>query len=288
MTQNLKSMTIRDLTTLWWSKGWIRALVILLFPIGAIDVVYTLLAIDIYGVAVEFNPITRFFVGNGLWLPWSILNIMGFALFCMLAGSYYLHTRTRLEGPDTLWLSSIIALRVCLAAYNITYFYIPFVLTIYPPLWIGLFTFILVFMTLDRLLTRRDDLTWRGIRDFFAVRRSNIEDARLIRSAGVPPESKEPVPKLKTTIQKSVWAKRSVYLLLSMLMVVAMGWVIEFLAIAMGIVTWSEQHGWFFYFDVTAGRFFVVSLLGIIFVLSLSMFFIMKAFSVEEEMPTAW
>jgi hypothetical protein len=187
-----------------------------------------------------------------------------------------------------MWLSVIIALRGGLAAYNITYFYVPFIVTIYPPLWMFLFVFISVFMLMDKLLTRRDDVTWRGFRDFFAVRRSNIDDARLIRSAGGLEKPTEDQPKLKTTIQKSVWAKRSVYLMLSLLMIVALGWVIEFIGIVTGLVNWSEQHGWYFYFDVTAGRYFLVSMLGIIIVISFSMFFIMKAFEVEEEMPTAW
>jgi hypothetical protein len=286
---SLADITIRELCTTWWSKTWIRVIVLLLIPIGIVDVYYTLLATDLYGVAVEFNPITRFFLGNDLWVPWSIMNIVGFSLFCMLAGSYYLHTRSNLEGPNTLWLSLIIALRLGLAIYNITYFYIPFVVTVYPPLWTGVFTFTITFVVMDKLLTRRDDITSRSIKNYFTVRLSNIDDARMIRAAG--PGEPKPVeaaiaPAPKSTLQKSVWAKRGVYLVLGVVMILAMGWIIEVIGVLTGLAEWSSRYGAIVFFNELSGRGFLLSMVGVLSVASISMYFIIKAFETTEELPT--
>jgi len=285
----LRDLTIRELSTTWWSKPWIRTIVLLLIPIGIVDVYYTLLATDRYGVDVEFNPITRFFLGNDLWLPWAIMNIIGFSLFCMLAGSYYLHTRGNLEGPNTLWLSLIIALRLGLAVYNITYFYIPFVVTVYPPLWTGVFTFTITFVAMDKLLTRRDDITQHSIKSYFTVRLSNIEDARMIRAAGPGMQTLEedaipPAP--KSALQKNVWAKRGVYLVLGVVMILAMGWIVEVIGVVTGLAEWSERYGAFVFFNELSGRGFLLSMVGVLSVASISMYFIIKAFETTEELPT--
>jgi hypothetical protein len=284
----MDSMTTQELITTWWSKAWIRNLVFLLIPIGIIDVAYTLAATSIYGIAVEFNPITRFFLSNNLWLPWAILNIVGFALFCMLAGSYYLKSRHEPAGPNTMWLSIILALRIGLASYNITYFYIPFMITIYPPLWVFLFTFTITFVLMDKLLTRTNDISRRTIKSFFTVRLSNLHDRRLIRTANAGVKREEPAAfkqeKLKTTLQKSVWAKRGVYLTLAVLMIVAMAGSIEFIGVSSGLIHWSEEHVPFYVFTEYTSRWFLVSVAGIMIFLSFSMYFIVKAFDTPEDM----
>ncbi|MFQ5833341.1 MAG: hypothetical protein ACE5H4_11600 [Candidatus Thorarchaeota archaeon] len=281
-------ISIRELCTTWWSKAWIRVIVLALIPIGIIDVCYTLLATELYGVAIEFNPITRFLLANNLWLVWSLMNIVGFSLFCMLAGSYYLHTRNNLQGPNTLWLSLILALRLGLAVYNTTYFYIPFVLTIYPPLWTGLFTFTSTFVVMDKLLTRRVDITRRSIKSYFTVRLSNIQDARLIRTATADaPKLEAPARKkvVKTSVQKSTWVKRGVYITLGLLVAVAMGWVIEVIGVFTGLTSWSERYGWLFFFNELSGRGFLLSIVGILAVMSVSMYFIIRAFETTEDLP---
>ena len=94
-----------------------------------------------------------------------------------------------------MWLSLILALRIGLAAYNVTYFYIPFLVTIYPPLWVGIFMFIVTFVSIDKLLTRRDDITKRSVKSFFTVRLSNIHDRRLIKTASANKKQEEPLKK---------------------------------------------------------------------------------------------
>ena len=283
----LDSISTQELITTWWSKAWIRYLVLMLLPIGMIDVAYTLVATERYGIAVEFNPITRFFLSNNLWLPWAIMNIVGFALFCMLAGSYYLKTRDEAAGPNTMWLSLILALRIGLASYNVTYFYIPFMVTIYPPLWVFLFTFTITFVLMDRLLTRRDDITRRTIKSFFTVRLSNMHDRRLIKTARAGTQIEESAKQevLKTTLQKSVWAKRGVYLTLAVIMIVAMAGSIEFIGVISGLVEWSDRNVPFYVFTEFTSRWFLATVVGIIVFLSFSMYFIVKAFDTPEGMP---
>ncbi|NHJ13444.1 MAG: hypothetical protein EAX95_07190 [Candidatus Thorarchaeota archaeon] len=284
--KRFESISTQELITTWWRTPWIRYLVLALLPIGVIDVAYTLAATAIYGIEVEFNPITQLFLFNNLWLPWSIMNIVGFALFCMLAGSYYLITRNQPAGPNTMWLSLILALRIGLAAYNVTYFYIPFLVTIYPPLWVGLFMFIITFALMDKLLTRRDDITKRSVKSFFTVRLSNIHDRKLIKtaSAGSKPVKVVKEEVLKTALQKSTWAKRGAYLTLSILMIVAMAGSIEVIGVFSGLINWSDANVPYFVFTEFTSRWFLVTVISIMVFLSFSMYFIIKAFDTTEQM----
>lgn len=283
--KRVEAISTEELITTWWGKPWIRYLVLALLPIGVIDVAYTLAATSLYGIEVEFNPITQFFLSHNLWLPWSIMNIVGFALFCMLAGSFYLKTRDLPAGPNTMWLSLILALRIGLASYNITYFYIPFLITIYPPLWVGIFMSIVTFVLMDKLLTRRDDITKRSIKSFFTVRLSNFHDRKLIKIATAGAKPMKPVREevLKTSLQKSVWAKRGVYLTLSVLMIFAMAASIEVIGVFSGLVHWSDANIPYFVFTEFTSRWFLVTLIAIMVFLSFSMYFIVKAFETTEQ-----
>ncbi|RLI55334.1 MAG: hypothetical protein DRO87_09105, partial [Candidatus Thorarchaeota archaeon] len=116
LVKNLSTITARELLIGWWAERWVRGIVLTLIPIGIGDSIYTVAMATEYGVEIEFNPITRELLNLGLWLPWAVLNVLGFTFFCMMAGSYYLHTRWRPGGPDTFVFSFIIALRVAMAA----------------------------------------------------------------------------------------------------------------------------------------------------------------------------
>lgn len=286
MMKRMESITTQDLITTWWSKAWIRYLVLALLPIGVIDVAYTLAATAQYGIAVEFNPITRFFLELNLWLPWSIINIVGFALFCMLAGSYYLKARDEVAEVNTMWLSLIIALRVGLATYNVTYFYIPFLVTVYPPLWTGLFMFIVTFSLMDKLLTRRDDISRRTIKSFFTVRLSNIHDRRLIRAARPREQEAEPIEQevLRTSLEKSTWLKRAFFLTMSGLMIFAMAASIEIIGVFSGLIHWSDANIPYFVFTEFTSRWFLATVIVIMLFLSFSMYFIVKAFDTTEQL----
>ncbi len=296
--KNIKSLQVKELLTRWWTERWVRAIVLMLIPIGIIDTIYTIAIAQVYGVQAEFNPITRWLLEVGLWFPWSLLNIGGFTLFCMMAGSYYLHTRLNPGGPDTFWLSFVIALRVAMAGYNVTFLYMPFVVTIYPPFWVALFSFAFTLYSMNKLLKRQHDLSWAQTRHSLSSRMQNYKDAKLIESAGVPQEEeldttawekevkqeiKEDRSKDPTPLWQHAWIKRVAYLTGSALSFVLMGATIQFISDYSGLTQWSQQQGPYFVLNEFTGPPVMASFLAIIFFMGLSLALIMKAFSTTQE-----
>jgi len=297
--KNIKTLHVNDLFTKWWTERWVRAIVLLLIPIGIIDTIYTIAIAQAYGVQAEFNPITRSLLEMGLWLPWSLLNIGGFMLFCMMAGSYYLHTRLNPGGPDTFWLSFVIALRVAMAGYNVTFLYMPFVVTIYPPFWVALFSFGFTLYSMNKLLKRQRDLSWSQTRYSLSSRMQRYKDAKLIESAGIPQEEEESDSaaldkEIKREIKEArskdpkplwqhAWIKRAAYLTGSALSFVLMGSSIQFISDVSGLTAWSQQHGPYFVLNEFTGPPVMASFIAIIFFMGLSLMLIMKAFSTTQE-----
>jgi hypothetical protein len=266
--------------------------------VGIVDTIYTIAIAQVYGIAAEFNPITRALLEAGLWLPWSILNIVGFMLFCMMAGSYYLHTRWSASGPDTFWLSFVIALRVGMAGYNVTFLYLPFVVTVYPPFWAALFSFGITLYAMNKLLKRRHDLSWAQTRYSLTSKMKQRKDAKLISSAGIPQEDddtqstwnaevkreiKEERLKVKKPFWQNAWIKRVVYLAGSGLSFVAMGVVLQIISEVSGLSQWSEQHGPYFILNDYTGPPVMASFLTVLVFMGLSIAFIMRAFSTTQE-----
>ncbi|MGY5858195.1 MAG: hypothetical protein RTU63_02400 [Candidatus Thorarchaeota archaeon] len=294
--KNIASLQVKELFTKWWTERWVRGIVLLLIPIGIVDTVYTIAIAQVYGVQAEFNPITRTLLEVGLWLPWSLLNIGGFMLFCMMAGSYYLHTRWNSGGPDTFWLSFIIALRVAMAGYNVTFLYLPFVVTIYPPFWAALFSFSFTLYSMNKLLKRQHDLSWSQTRYMLTSRVQQYKDNKLIDSAGVPEEEapevsswnkevKQEIKESKSNEDKPLWqhtwVRRVVYLTGSMLSFILMGVSIQVISEVSGLSTFSNSP--YFVLNDFTGPPVMASFLAIIFCMGLSLAFIMKAFSTTQE-----
>jgi len=286
--RSLSTITPKQFLTMWWEKRWVRALVLLLIPVGIIDATFTLLVTSQLGWEIEFNPITQFFLSAGLWPVWALMNIGGFALFSMLAGSYYLHTRKDIRGPDSSWLALIIGLCIAMAAYNVTYFFIPYFISLYPPIWIGIATFIVSFVMFDKLLSRRDDFSWRDLKRQLSARIYGIQDARMIRAAerdaplGEPTGSTPSQP--STSVSKTTWLKRGAYLGGAAVMIVLMTMVIEFVGTASGLIAAREQFGAYYVLTDYSGRWFLASLCMILFFIGLSMYMIIKAFDTDIEM----
>ncbi|MFX1330395.1 MAG: hypothetical protein ACFE9W_02465 [Promethearchaeota archaeon] len=284
--RSLSTITPKQFCTMWWGTRWIRNLVLLLIPIGIIDAAFTLLVTWQLGWEIEFNPITQFFLSAGLWPVWALMNIGGFALFSMLAGSYYLHTRKDVRGPDSSWLALIIALRVAMAAYNVTYYFIPFYISLYPPIWIGFATFVLGFIMFDKLLSRTDDFSWRDFKRQVSARINSIHDARLIRAASKVAPIDEPMTgtitsQPNTPMSASSWLKRGAYLCGAAAAIILMTMVIEFVGTASGLIAARGQFGAYYVLTDYSGRWFLVSLCMILFFIGLSMFMIVRAFDVE-------
>lgn len=296
--KNIKSLHVNDLFTKWWTERWVRAIVLLLIPIGIIDTIYTIAIADVFGVQAEFNPITRSLLEMGLWLPWSFINIGGFTLFCMMAGSYYLHTRPNPGGPDTFWLSLVISLRVAMAGYNVTFLYMPFVVTIYPPFWVALFSFVFTLYSMNKLLKRQHDLSWAQAKYTVSSRVQSYKDTKLIESAGVPQEEETETADLSREVKREIredrakeskplwqnaWIKRVAYLTGSALSFVLMGSTIQFISDFSGLTQWSQQQGPYFVLNEFTGPPVMASFIAIIFFMGLSLMLIMKAFSTTQE-----
>ncbi|MHA1135775.1 MAG: hypothetical protein ACTSSE_04745 [Candidatus Thorarchaeota archaeon] len=294
--KDIKTLQVNELFTKWWTERWVRGIVFLLIPIGIVDTVYTIAIAQLYGAQAEFNPITRELLNAGLWLPWSLLNIGGFMLFCMMAGSYYLHTRWNSGGPDTFWLSFVIALRVGMAGYNVTFLYLPFVVTIYPPFWVALFSFSFTLYSMNKLLKRKHDLSWSQTRYALMSKVQQYKDAKLIESAGVPEEEasavlswnnevkqeiKEDRSNEDTPLWQNAWVRRTVHLAGSVLSFILMGLSIQVISELSGLSTYSD--GPYFILNDFTGPPVMASFLAILFFMSLSIAFIMKAFSTTQE-----
>jgi len=297
--REMNTISPNRMVSLWWSVRWVKGLVLMLIPVGVVDAVYTVEMATQYGPEIEFNPITRWFLANGLWHIWAIINILGYTFFCMLAGSYYLHTRNHPSGPDTFWLSLLISLRIGMTAYNVTFFYIPVIVTVFPPFWAGLFAFCGSLYLMHNLFRRQQDLSWQSTKYFFTSRIDNRYDARLIRAAGGGISQHDDTAgishksqlqsvslniKEKRTLRNTFWIKRVAYFAGFLLSFVAMSVSINIIAIVSDFSRWQYELP---NFNTYTGQIFMGSFIVILFFIGLSMFFLFRAFSYleEEELP---
>lgn len=293
--KELSSITPRELFFRWWSERWVRGLVLMLIPIGIIDSAYTIAMAFIYGPEIEFNPITRAFLAAGLWFPWALFNILSFTFFCMMAGSYYLHTRLKPAGPDTTILSLIIALRIGMVGYNVTFFYLPWVSgMVFPPFWAAGISFLVAFYWINKLLKRQHDVSWRQTKYYFKSKYDNYRDAKLISSTGIKKQEstspkpthrdlkqviKDEIPRREVPWWKSTWFRRSFYICCSLLSVVLMGLSIQIISELTGLSDWSSEHGPYYVLNEITGPPVMASFLAIIFFMGLAIGLIFKAFT---------
>ncbi len=280
------------MATDWWSVRWVRGLVIMLIPVGMVDSVYTIVMALEYGPEIEFNPITRWFLANSLWPLWAIINIMGYTFFCMLAGSYYLHTRNHPSGPDTFWLSLIISLRIGMTAYNVTFFYIPIVVTVYPPFWVGFLAFCGSLYLTNNLFRRKQDLSWRGATSFVSSRLDSWYDSKLIRDAKTgltqnedlsserpKPMSESDTSNFQETRSKKnrIWIKRLAYFAGFPLSILGMVVTLNIFAVLANFESWQRE---FTVINALTGPVFMASFIAILFFIGLSMYFVFKAVTI--------
>ncbi|TFG27247.1 hypothetical protein EU528_13185 [Candidatus Thorarchaeota archaeon] len=287
------------MVSLWWTVRWVRGLVLMLIPIGVVDAIFTIGMSIEYGPAIEFNPITRWFLINGLWHIWAIINILAYTFFCMLAGSYYLHTRDHPSGPDTLWLSLIISLRIAMTAFNVTFFYLPFVVSVYPPFWVGLIALIGSLYLTNNLFKRQRDLTWRDATSFISSRLDNRYDTKLIMTATAGITQNEDMENKSTTtrsetdtsgvqevgsMKRLIWIKRLAYFAGFVLSYVGMAVCINIIAVLSDFTRWQSDIPTF---NPFTGLIFMESFVVILFFTGLSMYFLFKSFTIlsEDEIP---
>jgi hypothetical protein len=289
MLGDITRITSRDLFTLWWTRRWVRILVLGLLPVAFIDSYYTILLVNRFGAEAEVNPVGSYMLGIGQWWLWTAFNLIGFALFCMLSGSYYLSVRKYQDTPNTLLFSLLLSLRIGMAAYNVTFYYVESVAAGYPPFWISILVTGISLIFLNRLFTMKHDLSWKRFKAQVRSRIDDLRDRRLIGAArkhseestimspGLNVQSQPPqgIPRISG---RRVLAKRLGYVGLWVVTLAATFYIMELTMYISGIWEWyTRPRGW-----VSLDSWFLVFFVQILVFVGVSIYFIYKAFDVHE------
>jgi len=263
-------------------------MVISLSPIGFIDALYTLMLYLTHGSEYEYNPVVRYALSSGLWPIWFLVDVLSFSLFAMIAGSYYLHTRSRIFGVRTGWLAFLIGLRVGAAAYNIVLFYNTFLFdAIFIPALVGLLTGVGAYIIVGGLLSRSDDVTVDGFKAYMRAKYDRLHDRLLMR--GLKPHEEDIKPKVEPVVTEEfktprvVYLKRAGYLALVAVIFVSVPYILQFISDITGLSRWTEIYGPFWFFNEASARGFIVGFIGVLLMLAIMVYFILKAFSAGEE-----
>lgn len=286
--KDFSTMSAREMFSLWWHERWIRYLVISLSPIGFIDAFYTLMLFVAHGAEYEYNPIVRYALSSGLWPIWFIVDVLSFSLFAMIAGSYYLHTRSKIFGVRTGWLAFLVGFRVGAAAYNMLLFYNTFLFNaIFIPALGGFLVGASAYIIVGGLLSRSDDVTIEGFKAYMRAKYDRVHDRLLMR--GLKPQKEEielkeehvVVDEFKT--ERIVYLKRAGYLALVAVVFVSVPYILQFISDITGLSQWTEIYGPFWFFNEASARGFIVGFIGVLLMLAVMIYFILKAFSAGEE-----
>lgn len=279
--KSFATMTSRQMFSLWWNERWIRIPVILLSPIGLIDAVYTYLLFHTFGMDYEYNPLVRMALTSDLWFIWFLADVVSFSIFAMIAGSYYLHTRSSIFDSRVGWLSGIVAFRVGAAVYNVLLFN-----NLAPALLGGLVTTVLTFLAANKLLNRTTDVSWAGFKGYWRAKYDRLHDRFLLR--GLPGESKIEADTLMTDEEvkpqtgiSRVWIKRMGYLALALMVFFLTPFVLGVVAEITGVGSFSDIYGRFMFWNELSGTGFLVGFGVIIIMMCVIMFLMLKAFNVE-------
>jgi len=274
-------MTSREMLSLWWQEKWVRFLVFLLAPVGLIDAVYTVLLWNSLGAAYEFNLLVRYALSTEWWFLWFIIDIVSFSLFAMIAGSYYLHTRSRIFGNRIGWLVGLIAFRVGAAAYNILLFYrVQAAFTVAALAGIGsglLFRY---------LLKRTEDISKEGLIVYWRSKYDSLRDRLLKR--GTRLTKPEAQPHVATPVElnpvdpTSVWLRRAGYLSIAALVFVSTPFFLVTVADLTGAHAFSEIFGPILFWNELSSGAFLAAFVSVVLLAAAMMFFILKAFSANE------
>ena len=274
-------MSSKQMFSLWWKEKWVRYLVLSICPIGFVDGLFTILLYNTHGLEYEYNPIVRYALEHGFWLIWLLIDIVSFMLFGMIIGSYYLHTRSSIFGNHTGILAGLVAFRLGIAVYNVLLFF-----DTYSPAIVGTITGIMTFIAVDRLFNRKRDISWRGFRGFWRSKYDRMHDYLLTR--GLDKKDKEidvkmtEMQKQKAADSKSIWLKRALYLSVPLLVFLATPFILTVIGNMTGVSAFSDIFGPLVFWNQLSGVGFISGFIVILILMSIMIFFILKAFNVEE------
>jgi hypothetical protein len=199
----------------------------------------------------------------------------------MIAGSYYLHTRSKIFGNKTWWLAGLIGFRIGAAAYNILVFY-QVALSFVSSSFIALVTFLLM----GTLLARTEDVSKRGIVEYFRMKLDSWHHRYIQRGFKAKTVPEEKTDKIILSPEPpdsmSLWLKRAGYLSLAVLVFVSTPYFLAVLADFTGVGAWSEVFGPLVFWNEVSGPAFIMGFIFIVGLSAIMMYAILKAFSVRE------
>ncbi len=278
---SLANMDLFDMFGLWWDVVWVRYLVLSLIPIGVIDGIYTSLLFAAHGPEHEYNLLVRLAFMNNLGMVWVIVNIVSFAMFAMLAGSYYLHTRENVFGNKTRWLSLLISIRVGGALYNIFVYY-----WIWQAGFLAMLGMFLVYIGMNTLLSQDRDVSIGTFKRYFRARYDRFHDALLTRGIDQTPEEKalimNEVDSNKKTDGANTWPKRIAYMLIAVLVFVSIPFILTEIARLTGALDWTGVFGGTFYWNYISGPTFMIGFIMVIGVVAVAVYLMFKAFDTSK------
>jgi hypothetical protein len=274
-------MSSTEMFSLWWREKWVRGLVLALSPIGFVDALFTYLLYLTHGSEFEYNPIVRIALETNWWFVWVLVDILSFAIFAMLAGSYYLHTRTSILGSYVNWFAGLIALRVGAVFYNVLLYFGDF----YPIFW-GLLAGIVTYWMVGGLLSRERDISIEGFKRYWRAKYDRLHDRILTR--GTKKNVQEETKKMKDADNieiedsKITWLKRAGYLSLVLIIIVSAPYILTAIGVATGATEWSNTYGPNPFFTNLSASSFMVAFIAVILLVGLMVYFVMKAFQTTE------
>lgn len=271
-------MSVTEMFSLWWRERWVRGLVLALSPIGLVDALFTFLLFQVHGPEFEYNPIVRLALTNEWWFAWVVIDIISFMLLAMIAGSYYVHTRKSIFGNQTGWLSLLISLRVGVTLYNVFVFY----MDPYPIFWAALGA-ILIHVVVSRLLSRERDISIAGFTRYWRAKYDRVHDRLITRGLKMEEEEQESISEEEPIpTSRAVMLKRAGYLAMVIVVFVSTPFVLTAVGILTGGLFWQETFGGGFFWNTVAGQSFLAGFAVVIILISLMMYFMLKAFSTTE------
>ena len=274
---NIDNMTTAQMLSLWWQEKWVRGLVLALSPIGLVDALFTIMLFQAHGSEFEYNPIVRLALTSDWWFVWIIVDIFSFVIFAMLAGSYYIHTRSSIFGNNTAWLAGLIALRVGIAVYNVFLYFND----LYPIFWGALVGF-LSFIGVNRLLNREKDISVASVKRYWQVKYDRLHDRMITRGLKSKEPEEEIIPIEPEPTTARVWIKRAGFMSMAIVVFVSIPFVLVTVGALTGGLTWTENYGDNFYWNAVSANAFLVGFLAAIVLISIMMYFIMKGFTARD------
>lgn len=273
-------MSVTEMFSLWWKERWVRGLVLALSPIGLVDALFTFLLFQVHGPESEYNPLVKLALTSDWWFVWITVDIVSFVFFAMIAGSYYVHTRRSIFGNQVGWLALLVAVRVGVVVYNILSFY----LNPYPIFWATLGA-IITFSVVRNLLSRESDISVVGFKRYWRAKYDRIQDRLITR--GVKREEEEEIEKstdepMPPPTSTTVMLKRAGYLSMVVVVFVSIPFVLTFVGFATGGMAWAEEQGGTVFSSTLASQSFLAGFAAVIVLISLMMFFMLKAFTTDE------